>query len=477
MSTLRSLKLLAKVEEGTVLTAALNTELDNAGKLAEFKTLLTMRGPTRRMAINTITMDAIIGSANATNAVYQLAIPLNSEAVQKLTLDSGSVASSAADVTIINTIGNNDTSWGFYSGSAFYAANVKDVIANLAGLVPASYADVDALLASTPFAAVVTAPLSVKALLVHSPGVTTLAGTSAAMGVLAANTPAMTQLAEASAAMTIMAANTIAMDEIIASSGATGIAANSLIAVTAIAANQTAWDAFLIGGSFTANIKSVLANLIGVSPSDYATVGSIIDDSDAAALIANNAKAVQTIASDAGALASLTSSPNLSIILGSEVAMAVIAPLTSTMSDLLDVEAAIAPLFASSLGKGAIFVSTVMVDKVAANATTLAYLGTIAVEATAVANPDASIGAFQLFEDIPSKVLTLTARQNSAIATFVTYEFAGTATYGSTATGTFSAAGNVALDKIGAYDTLTWDLKAATATAAVKPVITYIDMT
>lgn len=478
MSTLRSLRLLGAVEAGTVTGTQLQTYLTDAGRQSEFSVLLSTRGQTRRMAASPLTMTAIVASTAATDIVFRSATSETSQACQAVVASAiamNAVSNNAASLTIL---AENLIAWKLFNTSAYYETNVRSVIANYAGLSLSVYPTVDSILEDPDsMASVAAAPYAIRAVVASAPSTAVMAAVPSSMSIVASNPVAINIVAKETAIMGLIANSSAAMTEIVSRANATASMAAQPGAINAIAAVPSAWATFQSGPYFSTNLALALANLIGVSPSAFPTLASMISSASTLALIANNTSAVEALASNSGAMSALAVSPNIGIILGSSAAMAVIGPNTTAMGSFLASSGAWAGLFASSVAKGYIVSSTELVDIVAANSALITYLKTISVVASATGIPDGNATSLQPFAGIPSKVLTLLAKEAGIAATYSPYNFGGSLIAGTQAGKTLSLTAVAQLAHVAGYTNMTWNLQGIGVTAATLPIITYVDMT
>jgi len=478
MSTLRSLRLLGAVEAGTVNGTQLQTYLADEGRRSEFSVLLSTRGQTRRMAASPLTMTAIVNSLSATNIVFQAATTVTSAACQAVVNSAVAMNTVANNIPSLNVLAANPVAWNLFSKSQFYETNVRTVISNYAGVNPAIYPTVGSLIADPMAMADIASFPNAMLAVVASPATTTIvAASSVAMALVAANPVAINIVSAQTSIMGIIANSPAAMAEIISRSQATMSMAAQPGAVSAIAAVSAAWTSYMAGSYFAANLATALANLIGVAPASYPTLASIIASPVALALVAKSTSAVQALASNSAAMSTLAISPNIGIILSSATAMAVIGPNTNAMGSFLGASGAWAGLFASSVAKGYIVVSTALVDAVAANSSLITYLKTISVTTSATGIPDGNATALQPFTGVPAKLLTLTAKEVGIAATYSPYNFGGTPMAGTQAGATLQLTAAALLPHVAGYTSMTWNLQGIGVTAATLPIISYVDMT
>lgn len=477
MSTLRSLRLLGAVESGNVNGPTLQSYLTDVGRASEFSVLLANRGQSRRMASSPLTMSAIVGSTAATDIVFRAATAATAAACQAVVVSPIAMNAVANNKPSLFVLGANPIAWNLFNTSIYYEPNVRTIIANYAGVVPASYPTVDSLILDPMSMADISAtPFAMSAVVASPPSTSIMASNSAAMALVASNPVAIDIVAKQTSVMSIIANSPPAMTEIVSRSSATNRMASYPGAITAISKVPAAWASYLSGPFFGSNIALALANLIGVSPGNYPTLNSIIADANALALVAKNGQAVSALASSSSALSTLAASSNVGIVLGSATAMAVLGPNTSAMTSFLNTPSARAGLFASSVAKGFIAASTALVDVIAGNPDLITFLTGMSKVTAGPDVPDALSGVFQVFNGIPSKVLIVAVRGNHIAATYADYQLRGTPQAGSQA-GAVLSLNAFSVPHVAAYTNLFWDLRAAAATAAGQIEIRYIDMT
>jgi hypothetical protein len=481
MSTLRGLRLINSIENGTVLGTELNTILEDAGRLAEFTVILAQRGQTKRIANAQTSMDSIIGSLRASNAVFLQATSSNDTAVAaivKSVIAMSTVSNSASTLTLIS---DNKVSWAYFADSTYYESNIKKVIANLSGINPDLYNNVSELILDpVSMGDISVSARGMKALVSSTTAVYVMASDSVPMALVAANTVAITLVAKQTNIMPIIASYPTAMYEVVSREIATSIMANNVGAIKAIAANETGWGIYLSGPYFSSYLKVILANLAGKNPIDYSSVNSLIDDASALTAISNNVSAVQALMASSSGMSYLAGSSNIGIILSSSLAMGLIGPNTAAMNSFLNASGAWDGLFSSSVAKGYIMASTALVDNISGNAALITYLKTISVTKSATGIPDGNATSQQPFPGLPIKVLTLDAKEVGIAATYSNYNFAGTPMSGSQAGATLSLSGTGTGGQpqhVAAYTYMTWNFQGVGVTAATLPIITYVDMT
>jgi hypothetical protein len=172
------------------------------------------------VAASQVSMSSVAASANAMSAIVSssIAMPI---------ITASSVAMTA--------IGANAAALTNLFSSSFFAANRKNVIANLAGLIPTDYADINAMIDdAAAVTAIVGSTNAVSALATDSAALSYLA-TSANLGIVLNSTVAMAILGPNVTAMTAFLGNPNAWVPLFASTSVKGfiIASTALVDVVA----------------------------------------------------------------------------------------------------------------------------------------------------------------------------------------------------------------------------------------------------
>ena len=481
MSTLRSLRLLGAVEAGTVDGTQLQVYLTNAGRASEFSALLANRGQSRRMAGSALTMAAIVISPKAIDIVFAGATSFTNAACSAVVASPIAMSSVSNNTASLQGVSANAVAWGIFVNSIYYEVNVRTILALLAGVLPANYPTVDSLIASSiSMGDIAAVPYAMSAAVASLPTMNIIALNASAMSLVAGNPVSIDIVAKQTSIMGAIANSSVAMTEIVSRAIATNKMASYPGAITAISKVAAAWTSFLAGPNFATNLPLILANLIGVTPTSYPTLDSIIADATALGKVAASTQAVQALSSNTAAMTTLAGSTNISIVLSSATAMGVIGTSTSAMTSFLNSSGAWAGLFGSSVAKGYIIASTALVNVVAANAALITYLTGLSKTLAAIGIPDGNATALQPFPGVPAKLLTLSAKEVGIAATYSPYNFGGSAMTGSQAGATLSLSGTGVGGQpahIAGYIGMTWNLQGVGVTAATLPIITYVDMT
>mgnify|MGYP003643229891 FL=1 len=480
MSELRPLRLLNSVENGTVLGAELNTYLSDAGRLAEFTVLFSQRGQAKRIANGQTTMTAIVNSIIATNAAFLQATSTNDTIVAAIVESALAMSTVSDSASVLQIVSDNTTSWSYFSDSIYYESHIKKIISHLSGVDPSLYGSTSLLILDpVSMGDISVSERGMRALVNSLPTVTIMAGDSVAMALVAADTTAITLVAQNTSIMPTIANNVEAMDEIVSRSVATALMASNAGAIQSIANNSTAWANYLTSPTFSDNLKNIVANIAGLTPSDYADVNAIIGNATALTAVASNSQASQALATSSSATTTLASSPNLSIILGSATAMAHFGTEASILT-FLNVSSAVPTVFGSSIAKGVIAASGTLVDFIGATSSILSYLAGFTTTSIPASLRSSALATTSddPFDGIPSKVLVLGMRANNIGAIAATYSFNGSVVSGTNpGTGDIGLKGSVTESVCTAYTDPTWTVGGIAVTAAVSPEWTWYDLT
>jgi hypothetical protein len=174
------------------------------------------------LVANAADMSVVASSVNAMDAIKVSAVAMPR------------VTGSAIAMTAIAA---NDAAFTTLLSSTLFAANAKNALANLAGLNPASYANVNAMIDSnTALTAIVASSKAVTVLATLSSALTYLA-TSANLGIVLNSSIAMAILGPNTTAMTAFLGNPDAWASLFANTSVKGYIAASTSLVDTVAAN------------------------------------------------------------------------------------------------------------------------------------------------------------------------------------------------------------------------------------------------
>jgi hypothetical protein len=474
MPTLRAIRLLQSVEAGNTLGAELETFLQDDGRLGEIKFLLSMRGQTRRIATNPVTIAAFLLSPKAIDAVFTLATPSNNTASTAMVASPVAMAALSVDSSALDSIFGNVTSRNLFTASENYSENVLSVTTLLGGLSRTTYSTKTLLFASPPAMTAVFSDLAAaRSVVVDQDMLTRAAASSIAVETIATSPEILGVFAPSSMAMTTFAANNSAMQEFIVNDDPMEIFSQSPVAMAAISSNAAAWTTFQSSVFFDTHLKNIICNIAGLNSSSFATVAAIIANATALAAVASNTQAVQALLGNSAALTALVSSPNLSGFLGSSVAMTEVTSDEALMNSLITDATAFPILLANAAAKTAIFTTPALVTTMmTAGSDSLATLQAAAVSKTLVNN--VVIGSYQSM-GVSGNIIILTAVMGSIVATTLPNYFKGDtqAIAEFALPGTSLASGPVAINL--PFTNAQWDIASIAATAAGNVTFTYVD--
>jgi hypothetical protein len=149
------------------------------------------------MAGSSVAMPLVAANSIAINLVAQQTNIMPTIAASTTAMGnivSYSVAMNAMSINAgaIQAIGANPTAWTNFKSSAHFSNNLKEVIANLAGLIPSDYASIDAIIANEVALTAVAANAKASDALSTSPGVGTILASSPNLSVILGSATAMT---------------------------------------------------------------------------------------------------------------------------------------------------------------------------------------------------------------------------------------------------------------------------------------------
>ena len=129
------------------------------------------------------------------------AVAASSAAMRSVAASSTAMAAIWQSTTAINAVKNNSTAWATFTGAT--SAVMGKTVAILAGLNPASFADMAAVAASsTAMAAIIASATALNAVVASSTAMKAVAASSTAMAAVAASSTAMAAVAASSVART-----------------------------------------------------------------------------------------------------------------------------------------------------------------------------------------------------------------------------------------------------------------------------------
>jgi hypothetical protein len=417
MSHIKAINGFNTIIDGTI--PDLETYLSDASNLSLFTAyILKSRYYTEILSASTLGLPHVLGSEIARNKVFAMATEINSIAATAIANDIAGLPATAASIDGITAVFGNSVSQAAFTSSPHYSNSIAAILANLSGLDAASHPTPTSIINfSASFSDVVSSVHGMTALLADGESVDLMAFDEVAMQLVVANTAATISLANSSTNMGKMTVSTVAMSVITADAPTVAIMSASKPAIDTIAALAPSWYAYKAGPYFASTLRDVLTNLVGLDPSNFATVDAVIGSASAMALIASHEQASQALLGNSAAVTTLLASPNLGAILNNPVSFALITPDTTLMAQLIATPAAFAILLTSSVAKAAIFASstlkTAMLAEGSSSLTTILGMGTTHVGPT----NNMVYGTFQTL-NLPGNWVILTGRLGSIVATF-----------------------------------------------------------
>jgi hypothetical protein len=369
MPALRAIRLLNAIENGSVTGSQLETTLTDGGRLGEFKVLLTMRGTTRRIASNSTTVTTLLGSTTAINTVFAQATEDNFTACKSILDVPSAMEAVALNIGALRAAESSPTAWRLLTTSANYEVNSKNAIATLAGLVPANYFTINALIANpVAKAAVVASRRATRALIASLPSVGVAASNATMMSEIANNPVSIRLFAESSEAFPYVAASTTAMSVVTPVLDAMTAIANTKVAIDAVYSNPAAWIAYKASLHFIASVPATAATLAGLVPALYPTLISMVDDPEALVKVLASGGASEAMATNSATMIALAINSNFFRVLGNATVTNAIASNSAAISALVN----------NSANLTAALASTAMVSAISSNSSALVTLATSA---------------------------------------------------------------------------------------------------
>jgi|TARA_R110000782_G_scaffold136429_2_gene228880 hypothetical protein len=272
------------------------------------------------MAGSSVAMPLVAANSIAINLVAQqtnIMPTIAASATAMGNIVSYSVAMNAMSINAgaIQAIGANAAAWTSFKSSAHFSTDLKDVVANLAGLIPSDYASIDAIIANEAALTAVAANAQASDALSTSSAATTTLASSPNLSIILGSATAMTYYgteANIQAFLTVPAAvpvvfgSSVAKGIIVASDTLIDfIAATSsitsylgTIATTAIPSNLNAVGTNNVFGGFPDKfiILSIRANNIGAIPMDFTLAGSPLAGTTYSNIVSPSGTVTKTIA-------------------------------------------------------------------------------------------------------------------------------------------------------------------------------------
>jgi predicted ribosome-associated RNA-binding protein Tma20 len=339
-----------------------------------------------RTSVNSIGMELVATNATAlsyiTNSQRGMSACANS-AIAMFELSSKSLAIVAISNSkiAVDTIYANSVARASYKASAFFVANLKNTIANLAGINPLSFPTIDDIINNNIALTAVNANEGASEALSSSSAAMLTLGTSANLSIVTGNTVIMAALASNNTAMVNIATSTnfalvkgnavimtalagnsagvtalsthanltlaindpIGMAKLSANSISVGIlvgatstvgvrdiifnsetamvsVSNNTVSINAINANATRWTEFKESPYYEDNAFAITYNLAGITLI-MSTFTQMIAKASALTLVNANAGASEVLATNSDAMLTLATSANFGIVVGNSLIM------------------------------------------------------------------------------------------------------------------------------------------------------------
>tara|TARA_R110000851_G_scaffold131354_2_gene265208 strand:- start:2101 stop:3531 length:1431 start_codon:yes stop_codon:yes gene_type:complete len=250
------------------------------------------------MAGSSVAMPLVAANSIAINLVAQQtnimsAIAASTTAMSNIVSYSVAMNAMSINAGAIQAIGANAAAWTSFKSSAHFSNNLKEVIANLAGLIPSDYASIDAIIANEVALTAVAASAQASDALSTSSAATTTLASSPNLSIILGSAVSMTYYGTeaniqafltvpaavpvvfgSSVAKAVIVASDTLMDFIAATSSITSYLGT--IAATAIPSNLNAVGTNNVFGGFPDKfiILSIRANNIGAIAMTFTLAGS-----------------------------------------------------------------------------------------------------------------------------------------------------------------------------------------------------------
>ena len=206
-------------------------------------------------------------SAVAASSTAMTAIASSQTAMTAVASSQTAMAAIFRSSTALQVVQNNASAWAIFSNAS--SAVMGKTVAELAGLNPSGYADMNAIASSsTAMAAVASSQTAMAAVIANSTALNAVVSSSAAMSAVAASQTAMTAVIN----------NSTALNAVVSSSTARTAIAASSVAMSAIASSSMATAKFAVGAA-------------GLDPTAYADMAAVASSSTAMTAVCSSALA------------------------------------------------------------------------------------------------------------------------------------------------------------------------------------------
>jgi hypothetical protein len=472
MITLKALRTLNAIEAGTLDSSGLQARLADPGHLAEFYSLLSTKGQTRRMAASALTMETIAFSEKAHKAIFETATNHNTTAAQAVADSPIAMAKMAMCLEALTVVIENDISWNIFIESPYYESNIKTIVALFAGIDPSLYSSIEEMI-EDPAATYEIAgnDFAMTALVNSTVAMTKVVNTFTAMDDISANTSAITIVANNNASMNLVAQSSIAMSAVTDESRSIVVGIPSALKI--MASYPVLWKSLMkTSETLAINIYGMIIVLTEIDPTVFTTVEQIFGNEVTMSKVASNRAVIVAVMNEPSALDLMVTSYKFSVILSNPISMGLFTADAQIMSDLIG-SSSFPDLLNSTLAKEAIFASPSLIATMTTlGSDSLQTLKDLSIDLTGP-TPDTKIGLFQDL-GLPGNIILLTARIGSITAAKVDNYFKGDGQ----STATFACPGTHAASEYPIinlpFTNIQWDINSIAATAAARITITYV---
>ena len=277
----------------------------------------------------------------------------NSTALNAVVSSSTAMAAIFRSSTALQVVQNNASAWAIFSNAS--SAVMGKTVAELAGLNPSGYADMNAIASSSTARAAIEKSQVAKDAIAASDMATAKYAVGAA-GLKPADYANMAAVAASQTAMAAVINNSTALNAVVSSSTAMAAIFRSSTALQVVQNNASAWAIF--SNASSAVMGKTVAELAGLNPSGYADMNAIASSSTARAAIeksqvAKDAIAASDMATAKYAVGAAGLKPadyaNMAAVAASQTAMTAIASSQTAMTAVASSQTAMTAVCSSAL--------------------------------------------------------------------------------------------------------------------------------
>ena len=143
------------------------------------------------VAMSLVASDTTAISLVAKNTLIMPTIANSSQAMDQIVSRSIATGLMATNAGAIQAIANNPTSWANYLSSAFFGSNLKNIIANIVGLNPDNYLDVNSIVSDSSALTLVASNAQASQALASNADAVIFLASSANLGIILGSSTAM----------------------------------------------------------------------------------------------------------------------------------------------------------------------------------------------------------------------------------------------------------------------------------------------